>query len=221
MKGFQVGINFIVIIIIAVLILTLGITWVQNLFSEIGILTTDTLKIAKQKLIDQIKQGDSSLGITLNDQDNDGVPEISKRFDEISAVNPLIVIKNTDKSNVRCYSIEIYLIGIGDGEIAESAGYSSNCKNERCPDWDALKAKLGTSNWFIPPAFVEIGPGKFQDFEALVDINEDAPLGEYQFKIKTESVIKSLGSCRDHDYTNVGNNGYESDFALFKFLLVA
>jgi len=219
LKAMELGINFIVIIVIAVVILGLGITWVQNVFGNIGVLSDQSIQLARQDLIKRLGNEGKSIGITLLDQDNDGKIPISRSGAQQVTTRPKVIIKNSD-SDTRCYKLGIDIVRV-DSSVASAAGFQG-CINEDCKsNWDALKAKLDTKNWFGPPAFVQVGAGIYEEPEAIVDINNDAPLGEYSFEVKAESVKKSIGDCRGHDYTDLGANEYKTDSEFFIINLVA
>lgn len=191
MKGFEIGINFIVIIVVAVLILTLGITWIQGVFTSVSDMTTQITARAHENLMEDLRSGDAKMGYT--------VPNKVKMKRDVSGKFE-VGLKN-DGQEGRCYSVYPVLVQV-DNEVLARYGCSSmqSCTGIRA---DIMK-------WFVYYNIIWIN-GQDVGY-TLVDVKppKNAPVGRYlfQFSADTAPVVTSARAC--DEYTGDFSDRYVS-----------
>lgn len=100
-KGLEIGINFIIVVVLAVLILTLGTGFIQRLFAGVERIGTEVLDKAISDLKNNLARTDQKLGTTIGD----------KKL--LSCGDPAefaIVINNIEK-NKACFSLDFLVAG--------------------------------------------------------------------------------------------------------------
>ncbi len=123
-------------VVLAVLILSLGVMWIQGMFESIESLTTQVIAKAKTQLMNDITAGDRDIGITL--------PAVT-RVSPGGGQDLEIILKNKE-FNARCYMIDIELVSV---DAAVSSGYfgSPDCVSPTCTGFDQIQQDA--KRWFL------------------------------------------------------------------------
>jgi hypothetical protein len=102
--AFQMSLGFIVAVVFAVILLSLSLTWVQQIFTQVGTITHKTTDVAMQQLLQQLAATDKRVGIAA--------PAITTwKKGETGSYALGIKNKDADKSNT--YYANVYLEQVG------------------------------------------------------------------------------------------------------------
>lgn len=165
----ELSISFVVIVVIAVLILSLGIIWIQNIFGSITELTDQVIEKAKENLMSDITAGRREMGVTL--------PSLTKVTPGQGASLQMI-LKNTEV-NQRCFYFAIKLVGV-DSVVSSAYFNNPDCATPSCPDFAQIKQDV--ERWFlIAPNVKSVGGQALGSSEVTFDTNTDTKAGRYAF----------------------------------------
>lgn len=185
----QISIGFVVIIVLAVLILTLGIGWVRSLFTTITEITTQVTDIAKQNLIQNLRKGDDKVMLTIPDK-------IRQRRGVAGQFG--VGIKNVDNEG-HCFYIDVSLGSVGK-EVLSTAGCADLLS---CPQ---LTSDVRGWIAYIPVQWVgrqDVGTPIIVD----VQPGTDSVVGRYIFEVRlfysavTPAATCSAGTMSVSDFT--------------------
>ena len=98
----NLSIGFVVVVVLAVLILSLGIMWIRGMFESIESLTVQVIAKAKTELMNDITAGKKDIGITLP----------SKTQVPPGGGQDLEIILKNNEFNTRCYMIDVELTNV-------------------------------------------------------------------------------------------------------------
>ena len=132
----NLSISFVVVVVLAVLILSLGVMWIQGMFESIESLTTQVIAKARTQLMSDITGGNKDIGITL--------PSVT-RVPPGGGQDLEIILKNKE-FNARCYMIDIELVSV---DAAASSGYfgDPNCLIPGTSCFEQIKQDA--ERWFL------------------------------------------------------------------------
>ncbi len=106
--AFQLSLSFIIIVVFAVIVLSLSIAWIQDLFGTITQLTFSVTEVAEQELLDRLASGDSRVGMAA--------PDVSA-WNRGETGSYSVGVKNIHSDKDITFSMNVYLEEIG-GELA-------------------------------------------------------------------------------------------------------
>lgn len=107
--GFQMSMGFIIAVVFAIILLSLSITWIQDLFAQIGTITHKTTDVAQQQLLQQLAASGKKVGIAAPAVTTWGKGETGSYA---------IGIKNNDVDSDHTFYVNVYLEAIG-GELKD------------------------------------------------------------------------------------------------------
>ncbi len=167
----NLSISFVVVVVLAVLILSLGVMWIQGMFESIESLTTQVIAKAKTQLMNDITSGDRDIGVTL--------PSVTK-VPPGGGEDLEIILKNKE-FNARCYMIDIELVSV---DAAVSSGYfgSPDCLSPTCPGFAQIKQDA--ERWFlITPDTLPADSQKVVTSTVSFETSQDSKGGRYGFTV--------------------------------------
>ena len=197
----EVGIGFIITIIIAVMALVLAIQFLQTVFPQVTTLGQDAINTARQTLITKLDDPDFQqvCTITLPTTDRRGVTISKKNVQDSEATGkpfkPLVGLKNPT-SETKCYKIEVKLDSVAT-DLSQKYFSKEGCFNEACAEFVALQKKA--LEWIRPSISSAIAlpsKGSAKDIDLLLNINEMKE-GAYTFvfSVSQADPKESGGKC--------------------------
>jgi len=182
----NLSISFVVVVVLAVLILSLGIMWIRGMFESIESLTIQVIAKAKTELMNDIASGDKDIGITL--------PSVTKV--PPSGGQDLEVIMKNKEFNPRCYMLSIELVSV-DSDV--SAGYFNNpdCRSPSCPGFAQIKDDA--ERWFlVTPNVLPAESQKIAISTVTFKTTDSAKAGRYGFTVYSYFMnpMISLANCK-------------------------
>ncbi len=168
----NLSISFVVVVVLAVLILSLGVMWIQGMFESIESLTTQVIAKAKTQLMNDITAGDRDIGITL--------PLVTK-------VSPgggeeLEIILKNKEFDARCYMIDIELVSV-DADVSSGYFGSPDClgPGSDCP---FAQIKQDAERWFlITPNVLPANSQQTATSTVSFETRDDSKGGRYGFTV--------------------------------------
>ncbi len=167
----NLSISFVVVVVLAVLILSLGVMWIQGMFESIESLTTQVIAKAKTQLMNDITSGKKEIGITLP----------SKTKVPPGGGEDLEIILKNKEYNSRCYMIDIELVSV---DAAVSSAYFNNpdCLGPACPGFDQIKQDA--ERWFlITPDILPADSQQTATSTVSFETRDDSKGGRYGFTV--------------------------------------
>lgn len=168
----NLSISFVVVVVLAVLILSLGIMWIQGMFESIEGLTVQVISKAKTELMSDITSGDKDIGITL--------PSVT-RVPPGGGQDLEVILKNKE-FNARCYMIDIELVSV---DSVVSSGYfvgDPNCLGPSCSGFAQIKNDV--ERWFlISPDVLPADSQKVATSTVTFKTWDDSKGGRYGFTV--------------------------------------
>lgn len=167
----NLSISFVVVVVLAVLILSLGIMWIRGMFESIEQLTIQVIAKAKTELMNDITAGKKDIGITL--------PSLTK-VPPGGGQELEIILKNKEFNN-RCYMIDIELVSV---DATVSSGYfnRADCLSPSCPGFAQVKEEV--ERWFlISPDILSLDSQGVMPSTVTFKTSEDAKAGRYGFVV--------------------------------------
>ncbi len=201
LKGLEVGIGFIITIIIAVMALVLAIQFLQQVFPQVTTLGQDAINTARNTLITKLDDPDFQqvCTVTLPTTDRKGVT-ISKRTLSDSEASgrpfkPLIGLKNPT-TDTKCYKMDVKLDSVSTS-LSQPYFAKDGCFNENCPEFVALQKKA--LEWIRPSISSAISlpsKGSAKDIDLLLNVGEMKE-GDYTFvfSVSEADPKESGGKC--------------------------
>lgn len=191
LKGFEIGINFIVIIVVAVLILTLGITWIQGVFKSVGSMTDQITAKAHENLMNDLQSGNAKMGFTVP---NSVVmkKEESGKFE--------VGVKN-EMYEGKCFSVYAVLATVDQAVLSKYGCTSfSSCTGLRAEvmRWFATQGTIWVNGQEVGNVIVDVKPPR------------NAPSGRFIFKINADYAPLVNGAKACDEYTGDFSERYES-----------
>jgi len=171
----NLSISFVVVVVLAVLILSLGVMWIQGMFESIESLTTQVIAKAKTQLMNDITAGDSEIGITL--------PLVTK-------VSPgggeeLEIILKNKEFNARCYMIDIELVSV-DATVSSAYFGNPDCVSPSLssPTCQFAQIKQDAERWFlITPNVLPADSQGVVTSTVSFETRDDSKGGRYGFTV--------------------------------------
>ena len=196
-KGLEVGIGFIITIIIAVMALVLAIQLLNPLFTQAGELGNDAIRGARRELLDSIRTDKYSETCkislpSLKPSESSYLMSKSKTLSE----RPLIGLKNTGDTP-KCYRSSVELVSISTKLAKEYFPNNEGCVSAiDCTDFNGLKNQA--SLWFRPsdPSVIPIDPRDVVDNIDLTTEVGTMKEGIYTFAFKVYVAdLDPTGKC--------------------------
>jgi uncharacterized protein (UPF0333 family) len=167
----NLSISFVVVVVLAVLILSLGVMWIQGMFESIESLTTQVIAKAKTQLMSDITSGDKDMGITL--------PSLTK-VQPGGGQDLEVILKNTE-FNARCYMIDIVLVSV-DSSVSSAYTGGPDCLSPSCTGFSQIKQDA--ERWFmITPDTLSADSQGVVTSTVSFEITESAKGGRYGFTV--------------------------------------
>lgn len=167
----NLSISFVVVVVLAVLILSLGVMWIQGMFESIESLTTQVIAKAKTQLMNDITSGDREIGITL--------PSVT-RVPPGGREDLEVILKNKE-FNARCYMIDIELVGV-DAAVSSAYFGSPDCLSPSCPGFAQIKQDA--ERWFlITPDILPANSQQTATSTVSFETRDDSKGGRYGFTV--------------------------------------
>ena len=184
-KGMEVGIGFIITIIIAVMALVLAIQLLNPLFTQAGELGNEAIAGARKELLDSIRTDTYSeickISLPpLKQSESSYLMSKSKTLSE----RPVIGLKNTGDTS-KCYRSGVELVSIGNELAKKYFPDNEKCISaESCTDFNGLKDQA--SLWFRPsdPSVIRLDSRDFVDHIDLTTEVGTMKEGTYTFAFK-------------------------------------
>ncbi|MBI4020319.1 MAG: hypothetical protein HY367_03220 [Candidatus Aenigmarchaeota archaeon] len=160
--GFELSLSFVVIVVVAVVLLTLAITFLQGIFPGISDLTHKVTQIARDNLLKDLSEG-GKVGIAA--------PAVTewKRGETGSFA---IGLRNDDPANDRRFYISIYLEGVG-GELQ---GADVNSLRPVVNGWLSYTAASQGLSELVPA-------GEAETSDVVIKPLSNARPGLYRFRV--------------------------------------
>ena len=174
-KGaFQLSLSFIIVIVFAVIVLALAISWIQGIFPTVTDLTHKVTDVATERLLDDLTTGSGRVGIAA--------PAVTawKRGETGSYA---IGVRNVYSDKDTRFSMNVYLEEIG-GDLA---GRSVSSFVTDVQKWLTFSKDI----------FIEKSSSETSDL--IIRPPADASTGIYMFRV----VVCEAASCRDLNSGNL------------------
>ena len=163
-KGaFQMSMGFIVAVVFAVILLTLSITWIQDLFEQISVITHTTTDVARETLLEELASSGKKVGIAAP-----AVTDWNKGETGSYAVG----IKNDNVDRDKTYYAHAYLEAVGGGAL------SGTTSNELMEMNGEIK---GT--WLQYREAIDIDAGEKDSIDLVIEPAISADQGTYTFTV--------------------------------------
>lgn len=200
-KGMEVGIGFIITIIIAVMALVLAIQFLQQVFPQVTSLGQDAINTARNTLITKLDDPDFQqvCTVTLPTTDKRGVTLSKKTVKDSEAsgkpFKPLVGLKNPT-TETKCYKIDAKLDSVSTS-LSQPYFAKDGCFDENCPEFVALQKKA--LEWIRPSIKSAIplsSKGSAKEIDLLLNIDEMKD-GQYTFvfSVSQTDPKESGGKC--------------------------
>lgn len=169
----NLSIGFVVVVVLAVLILSLGIMWIQGMFGSITGLTDQVIAKAKTQLMSDITSGKKDMGVTI--------PALTK-VPPSGGGDLEIILKNKD-FNARCYMFDIELVSV-DSTVSSGYFNAPTCTGpgSACQGGDFNVIKQDAERWFlITPNIMSADAQATVSSTVTFDVTEGSKAGRYGF----------------------------------------
>ncbi len=187
LKGaFELSLSFIVIVVIAVILLSLAITFLQGTFTQLGAVANDVTEVAREELLNKLAAQGQRVGIAA--------PDITS-WKRGQTGSYALGIKNEDPSRTKTFYINIYLDALG-GDLA---GTPVSSKSTEVRNWLTFSGQevvqQGNSVASIigikPPTSAQQGIYLFRaavcEAQPCTDISSTSYYGSAQFALEIVS----------------------------------
>ena len=191
---FQMSMGLIVAVVFAIILLSLSITWIQGLFSDIATITHKTTDVAQQQLLKELASSGKKVGIAAPAVTTWGKGETGSYS---------VGIKNTDVDKAHTYYVNVYLEAVG-GDLSDES--VSSVDNE----YDV------NSGWLTYPAAKDIADGDREIIDLIIKPTMGSGSGIYTFTIAVCDKDNEMGytgylNCK----TTSPNLNYEKSDSLY------
>lgn len=165
----NLSISFVVVVVLAVLILSLGIIWIQDLFGSITQLTDQVIATAKENLMSDITAGRKEMGVTL---------PATTGITPGQGASLEMIVKNTEV-NQRCFYFAIKLVGV-DSVVSSAYFNNPDCTTPSCSGFAQIKQDV--ERWFlITPNVKSINGQALGSSKVTFKTGTDSKAGRYGF----------------------------------------
>ena len=194
MKG-DVGIEFIIVIILAVLVLTLGTGFLQNIFKQVDVIGTQVTDKAINELINQLSNTKKEVGTTIGAR---------KVIDRNQPAEFAVVINNGIQGSAKDSCFKVFLtIEDADRGIINRLG---------CADFSTCTKLKETEQWFSFAPTKWLSSGKAEPSKVSVNIPAEADSGDYIFRaaVGINSKLTDFSQCnaQTQGFTQYGSEDF-------------
>lgn len=170
-KGaFQLSLSFIVIVVFAVIVLSLAIAWITDIFDVLNPLTHSVTDVARQELLDRIAKSDARVGIAA--------PDVTQ-WQRGETGSYAVGVRNTRSDLDKTYSMNVYLEEIGGDLNPAQIGYY----------------KAQTAAWLTFSKKIFVAKSSSDTSDIVIKPKADADAGIYMFRV----VVCDAASCTNLD----------------------
>ncbi|MBI4163617.1 MAG: hypothetical protein HY512_02030 [Candidatus Aenigmarchaeota archaeon] len=185
MKGIEFGINFLVVIVLAVLILSLGIVFLQGIFKQITGIGDRTLGKADEILSQELDTGDKEILLNIPSVVDQPAGEQGKF---------LVGVKNQDRKRAGlCY--------LSDIQLTVAPGCGRDISND-CP-----QLFEDSRQWFqLNPPIGWINSQEKNFFIVTFNIPKATQGGTYGFNVVTKTAVTTVNDCSIEKISQINFN---------------
>lgn len=168
-KGaFQLSLGLIVIVVFAVLLLSLSISWLTGLIGTIEELTYKTTDVAQKRLLDQLAQDGNRVGIAS--------PPITK-WNRGESGSFALGIRNEEVDSPNNYFVNVYLEDVSDNLLPFNQAIQNTA-----------------NSWISGSTSTDISPGGSETVDVIIAPPTNAKPGLYSFRAAVCKEFES-GNC--------------------------